>query len=231
MIIIPAAGQGRRFREAGYGLPKHLLPLAGKDMIERVVDTVRPLDPHGGVFVATQEVVGKTKGAVDTILRAWARLNYTPVGQPRLNLENDVLVVANCDQLVMLPEDVGNWGNGIVFTFKSASSAHSYVTTDRGGRITGIVEKPETPPSDKAVSGVYAFPRAEPFIEACKAVQAAPSMSAGEMQGEQYVSFALARMIAAGYGLYAVDVPTAILGTPEDFQRFETALQFAEVLS
>lgn len=201
-------------------------------MIERVVDTVRPLDPHGGVFIATQEWVGKTDGAVDTILKAWARLNYTPVGTPKVPLEQEVLIVANCDQLILLPEQVGTWGNGIVFTFKSASTAHSYVTTDRQGRITSIVEKPDVPPSDQAVSGVYAFTSAGPFIEACRFVStdSGGDKYVGE-SGELYVSSALARMVDEGYGLYAVDAPTAILGTPEDFQRFETALQFAEVLS
>jgi hypothetical protein len=37
-------------------------------------------------------------------------------------------------------------------------------------------------------------------------------------------------MIDQGYALYAFDVPTAILGTPEDFQRFETAAEIARSL-
>lgn len=211
MIIIPAAGEGRRFGEAGYNGPKHLLPLADKPLIDWVVENVRPLDPNGDVVVATQTLVGKTSGALETLKRAF-------VGwPPRID---ERLVIANCDQLLRLPEDVvhGTWGNGIVFTFKSASSAHSYVTTDRRGRITGIVEKPENPPSDMAVSGVYAFSNTTPIMTAVKDCF---SLSAG---GEQYFSLALQWMIDQAYSLHAVEAPTAILGTPEDFQRFETAL-------
>lgn len=225
MIFVPAAGDGRRFKEAGYKTPKHLLPLLGTDMITLVIESVRPLDPHGEAFVITKDWVGKTAGAVDTVLKAWTRLTYRPPGDTRpSHYPTEPLVVANCDQLVALPEDVGTWGNGLVFTFPSASSAHSYVETDRKGKITGIVEKPQNPPSDMAVSGVYAFTQAQQFIDACLAVHGqAHALSAGPT--EEYISAAIAKMIEWGYTLYAVDAPTAILGTPEDYQRFRTAEQ------
>lgn len=198
MIVIPAAGEGRRFREAGYEGPKHLLPLAGTPMIDRVVSNVRPLD-SGRVVVADRHLVGETRGAVDTVLKAGIYPH-----QP--------LVVANCDQLIVLPDRVPE-GN-VVFTFRSGSPAHSYVITDPEDRITEIREKVVI--SNRAVSGVYKFDRAEPFLEACEQV-------VDSEDGELYISSALKRMIAAGITLVACDVPTAILGTPEDFQRFEVA--------
>ncbi len=225
MIFIPAAGDGRRFKEAGYKTPKHLLPLLGTDLISLVIESVRPLDPEGTAFVITKDWVGKTAGAVDTVLRAWTRLSYRPPGDtaPPTH-EHEPLVVANCDQLIDLTGiRTDAWGNGLVFTFKSASPAHSYVTTGRGGRITGIVEKPDTPPSDQAVSGVYAFPIGIQFIEACLAVHGDK-----ERVGEEYISAALAKMIEWGYQLFAVEAPTAILGTPEDYARFVTAEQIIE---
>lgn len=185
-------------------------------MAQAVVENVRQLDPLGFAYVATQEWVGKTKGAIDTILKAFVRMEYAH-GK---DIRQQPLVVANCDQLVKLPEDVGMPGNGIVFTFRSSNTAHSYVVTDRKDRISSIVEKPESPPSDRAVSGVYYFPIADPFLKAC-------AYRNKTEKGEQYVSSALEHMIASGYTLYAVDAPTAILGTPEDFQRFETAMRFA----
>ncbi len=225
MIFVPAAGDGRRFKEAGYKTPKHLLPLLGTDMITLVIESVRPLDPEGDAFVITQDWVGKTAGAVDTVLKAWTRLTYRPPGDTRpITYEHDPLVVANCDQLIDLSGiDKAAWGNGLVFTFPSNSSAHSYVTTDRRDRITGIVEKPDTPPSNKAVAGVYAFPIAIQFIEACLAVHGDK-----DAPGEEYISAALAKMIDWGYHLFAVDAPTAILGTPEDYARFVTAERIIE---
>lgn len=217
MIFIPAAGEGRRFREAGYHTSKHDIPLLGRTMVELVADNVRPLDPDGDVYVLTQEWVGKTKGAVDTILKGFSAARRM-TGE---KCDDKLLVVANCDQLIALPDDLGTWGNGLVFTFQSRNQAHSYVTTAHDGEILSIVEKPEVPPTDKAVSGVYAFPVASPFLDACQHVRATRD------DGELFVSSALQVMLDWGFKLYAVDVPTAILGTPEDFQRFQTAMRFA----
>jgi dTDP-glucose pyrophosphorylase len=221
LIIIPAAGEGSRFRDAGYKGPKHLLPLLGRPMVDWVADNVHPLDPHGDLHIITQTTVGKTSGAMETIRRALVA--YPPrAGEP--------LVIANCDQLIDYdPEWVlsGGTGHGLIFTFKSASPAHSYVTKDKRGRITGIVEKPSNPPSEDAVSGVYYFTNAAAITTALKDARA---LSAGQGQ-ETYFSVAIQNMIDQEYTLYAIDAPTAILGTPEDFQRFETAVSIAREFS
>jgi dTDP-glucose pyrophosphorylase len=185
----------------------------GKTMVEHVVDNVRVLDPHGDVFVADQKAVGRTSGAMQTIQRALVQAN------PRFD---ESLIIANCDQLLAIPEHIraSGIGHGVVFTFKSASPSHSYVTTNAAGRITSIVEKPTNPPTEKAVSGVYWFVNRYAIEIAIKDMLALPG--GGD---EQYLSRAIQHMVDQEYSLYAVDAPTAILGTPEDFQRFETALE------
>ena len=45
-IVIPIAGRGSRFADAGYTLPKPLIPVYGVPMIEIVVNNVRPQVPH-----------------------------------------------------------------------------------------------------------------------------------------------------------------------------------------
>ena len=218
MIIIPAAGEGRRFAEAGYTEPKHLIPLAGIPMIRWVLENIGALErDFNQIVVADQKLVGQTKGAIDTILKV---NDWYPVP------DDGWLVIANCDQLIAYEPSVVDQpiGNGLIFTFKSANPAHSYVS---GSPIRDIIEKPNDPAAqgwNDAVSGVYVFPRAAPFMDACRAVRE-------EFNGaEQYVSAALKKMIAAGYGLYSQDAPTAILGTPEDFQRFETAAKIYEAM-
>jgi dTDP-glucose pyrophosphorylase len=222
VIIIPAAGEGRRFREAGYSEPKHLIPLNGRTMLDLVIENVRPLDPHGDVFVADRRAVGRTAGAMQTIQRALVQ------AKPRAD---EPLVIANCDQLIDYDADwvrAGGMGHGLIFTFKSASPAHSYVETDKRGRITSIVEKPHEPPTDKAVSGVYAFANPHGIGTAIKDCM---SVRDPLLAGEQYLSRAIQRMVDQEYTLYAIDAPTAILGTPEDFQRFQTAYAIAKGLS
>jgi NDP-sugar pyrophosphorylase family protein len=43
-IVIPMAGRGSRFSKAGYELPKPLLPVQGRPMIEVVIENLRALD-------------------------------------------------------------------------------------------------------------------------------------------------------------------------------------------
>ena len=40
-VVIPMSGAGKRFKEAGYELPKFLIDVAGKPMIERVVNSLK----------------------------------------------------------------------------------------------------------------------------------------------------------------------------------------------
>lgn len=175
-------------------------------MVDRVVANVWPLD-NGETLVVTQDLVGQTKGAVDTILKVADRIDPE---QP--------LVVANCDQLLIFdkPEMVGD---GVIFTFPSSSPAHSYVRTVDDGLIVNIVEKQVI--SRQAVSGVYWFRQAGDFLWACRKV-----LDADDGR-ELYISEALKTMIAGAYDLYARQAKTAILGTPEDFMRFEVALECA----
>ena len=50
-IVVPMAGAGSRFTKAGYKNPKPLIDVAGKAMIERVVDNIGlPLANH--IFIA-----------------------------------------------------------------------------------------------------------------------------------------------------------------------------------
>ena len=52
-ILIPMAGAGSRFKDVGYQLPKPLIDVNGKPMIQRVVEN---LDINGKyIFVARQE--------------------------------------------------------------------------------------------------------------------------------------------------------------------------------
>lgn len=181
-------------------------------MVDRVLENVRPLGPGDNWIVVTQEMVGPTRGAVETILRA-SEIKYD--GDVLVN-PTECLTVANCDQLIKIPEDLAiqdEW-DGVVFTFHSSNPAHSYVQC-LGDQIWHIREKEVI--SNRAVSGVYWFRTAGPFLEACKTVL-------NSVQGELYLSSAIEELITMGACLVAVDAPTAILGTPEDFQRMEVAI-------
>src|SRR3954471_10466547 len=54
-IIIPMAGRGSRFADAGYTTPKPLIPVGGRAMIEWIIENIRPARPHRFVFLCLAE--------------------------------------------------------------------------------------------------------------------------------------------------------------------------------
>ena len=58
-IVIPMAGRGSRFANAGYKMPKPLIDVKGKPMIEVVVDNIRPKCEHRYIFLCLEEHIKK----------------------------------------------------------------------------------------------------------------------------------------------------------------------------
>ena len=54
-IVIPMAGRGSRFANAGYTLPKPLIEIHGHPMIEYVVKNIRPDYECCYIFICLQE--------------------------------------------------------------------------------------------------------------------------------------------------------------------------------
>ena len=220
-VVIPAAGEGSRFRQAGYTDPKLLIPVLGIPMVYRVLANVTPvLRPSHTVVVHRGDLEGwvaldrPTGGALETILRAEGQID-----------PDDGLLLANCDQLITLDPDrfvaAAEQHDGAVVVFPSSNPHHSYVEADADGIITRIVEKEVI--SRHAVSGVYYFTRASEFIAAAKRAIAGDQ----RVKGEFYVSTAIGLMLEAGAKLIPYPADTAILGTPDELQLFEMAARVA----
>lgn len=221
-VVIPAAGEGKRFTAAGYG-PKPLIPVLGEPMLARVIKNLRP---HGANrVVVVSRLDGKavdallkdddvniqlsepTEGAVDTILKA---KDY---------ITNGPLLIGNADQLVGFDVNdfilAGQVLDGSIVTFASDRPHHSYVTVDMWGVVQEIAEK--TVISNKAVCGVYYFRSGSDFLQYANQV-----ISIDERyNGEHYVSSVISRMIAEGLSISTYDAPSAMLGTPAELQLFE----------
>ena len=50
-IVVPMAGKGSRFQEAGYTFPKPLIDINGKTMIEVVVNNLKPKVDYKFIFI------------------------------------------------------------------------------------------------------------------------------------------------------------------------------------
>lgn len=241
-IVIPAAGAGQRFKDAGYKEPKPLIPVLGKPMIQRVVDNITPHQESRAVVVGqglddlvrgleSTEVISillPTRGAVDTILKA------------RDYITNNPLLIANCDQLVDFDVDdfiAKSAPSGSLVTFRSSKPHHSYVDTVPAFLEQGMGVLQESPPecnyvhdikekeviSNQAVAGVYYFTKGTDFLKAADEV----IKQNKRYNNEFYTSSVIAEMIRTGALFNTYDAAVAILGTPEELQLFEMAANVA----
>ena len=58
-IVIPMAGRGSRFSEAGYKLPKPLIDVAGKPMIQVVINNLTQKCEHRYIFICQNDHIKK----------------------------------------------------------------------------------------------------------------------------------------------------------------------------
>ena len=54
-IVIPLAGRGSRYAEAGYKDPNPLIPVCGKPMIQVVVENLTPQCAHRFIFICQNQ--------------------------------------------------------------------------------------------------------------------------------------------------------------------------------
>jgi NDP-sugar pyrophosphorylase family protein len=230
-IVLPIAGRGSRFVDAGYTLPKPLIPVHGIPMIEVVVRNVRPQQAHHFTFIALQEHLGAL-GMRETLERIAPGCTIVPVTQVTegaactVLLARDVidnnqpLMLANSDQWVDI--DINDYlsemdlkgADGLIMTMRADHPKWSYVGFDESGRVNRVVEKQVV--SNEATVGIYNFRRG------CDYVRAAEQMIAKNLRvnNEFYVAPVYNEMIewgarviihnigSAGNGMYGMGVPS-----------------------
>jgi len=170
-IIIPMAGWGSRLRPHTLTIPKPMLPIAGKPIVERLVhDLMKSTDQkiEDIVFVIRQDFgkaveekllqVAKDAGTKGTI-----KYQDVPLGTAHAILcagdflEGNV-IVAFADTLFRADYKIDAAKDGIIWVQKvDDPSAVGVVKMNADGVITDFVEKPKDFISDLAIIGIYYF--------------------------------------------------------------------------
>ncbi|MCB1166843.1 MAG: glycosyltransferase family 2 protein [Leptospiraceae bacterium] len=235
-IVIPMAGRGSRFATAGYELPKPLIEINGKPMIQIVVENLRPARDHRFIFLCLEdhlkeydlkaklstiapsslvvEVDTVTEGAACTVLLA---REFIANDQP--------LMIANSDQFVDIDiEDYLNAqtaanADGLIMTMKADDPKWSFVGFDQTGRIDRVVEKEVI--SNEATVGIYNYARGNDFVTAADRMIAKNI----RVNNEFYVAPVYNEMIAEGKKIVHYDIGSVGdgmygLGTPADLDAF-----------
>lgn len=229
-VLIPMAGAGSRFEQAGYTFPKPLIEVKGKPMIQVVVenlnikanyiyvvqkthrekynlDTLLNLITPGCKIVETE---GVTEGAACTAL----------LTKEHINSENP-LFFANSDQFVewdsnefMYKMNETDVDGGIV-SFRATHPKWSFAKVDENGLVTEVAEK--NPISDIATVGYYYWKHGSDFVKYAEQM----IKNNIRVNNEFYVCPVFNQAIADGKQIRTFDIPKMWgLGTPEDLNYY-----------
>lgn len=165
-IVLPVAGNGLRLRPYTENVPKCLLPVAGKTILDWIVEDSLGLKPSETIFITgyKAEVMddfltkrpawGKTRTVIQSNPQGLGEaislaLPYVDDDEPLLIILGDTLFEADLSILNHVDEN-------ILYTFKVEDPRRFGVAvTEADGRITHLVEKPQEFVSDEAIVGIY----------------------------------------------------------------------------
>lgn len=201
-IILPAAGFGTRLRPQTWTKPKPLVSVAGKPMIEHVLDRVLPLNPEKVVFII---------GYLGDQIESWARENLDVpvafVAQTKMRGQTDAIIrtrdLVDQDALILFPDALFEAdfsplrtvdADVVMFTKEVDDPSALGVAVVEDGRIVRLVEKPQEPVSNLAVIGIY-YIRHMPDLYAAIEEQMRRGLS---LKNEYFIADAIQLMIDGG---------------------------------
>jgi len=177
-VLIPMAGAGSRFAQAGYTFPKPLIDVNGKPMIQVVVDNLN-VDAHF-IFIVQKEhyekynlksvlnliapgceivqVDGLTEGAACTTLLA---KQFIDNDEPLLMANSDQFVEWNSNEC--LYAFTADSIDGGIVTFESTHPKWSFAKLDSNGFVSEVAEK--NPISNIATVGIYYWKHGSDYVK------------------------------------------------------------------
>jgi glucose-1-phosphate thymidylyltransferase len=193
-VIILAAGYATRLYPLTLTQPKPLLPVAGKPMIEYVLDNLAPIDGIDHIYVVTNAKFAGHFQRWSVDYRAdKAKLNITIVNDRSTddtnklgaigdihfvlqsqNVADDIIVVAGDNLFSDKLPDFGRYCRAknapvlAVYDVGDLEQIKKYnaITLDGDGRITFFEEKPKNPTSTLTGIALYFYPKSTlPFIK------------------------------------------------------------------
>ena len=230
-IVVPMAGRGSRFVQAGYKMPKPLIDVHGHYMIEYVTQNLTPNIEHRFIYICQQEHLEKfdlankleeiapgcivltvdhiTEGAACTVLLAEKYID-----------NDDALMIANSDQYV--DTDINDYLNalkeydGLIMTMPADDPKWSFIKYNDQGLVTMVREKEVI--SSEATVGIYNYRHGKDFVKFAHQMIEKNI----RVNNEFYVAPVYNEMIDAGMKIKFNNVGAKMygLGVPEDLDLF-----------
>ncbi|WP_326982078.1 sugar phosphate nucleotidyltransferase [Chryseobacterium sp. MYb264] len=194
-IIVPMAGRGSRLRPHTLTVPKPLIPIAGKPIVQRLVEDIAKV--AGEEIEEVAFIIGdfgpeieKSLVQIAEKLGAKGSIYYQndPLGTAHAikcaeqSMTGDI-VIAFADTLFRADFVLDKNSDGVIWV-KSVEdpAAFGVVKLDNYGFITDFVEKPKTFVSDLAIIGIYYFNSAEKLMEEINYIMDHDIKNGGEYQ-------------------------------------------------
>lgn len=180
-VLIPMAGAGKRFLDAGYMFPKPLIEVNNKPMIQLVLESLNLKANY--IFIIQKEHQIKyniksvlkilepdckiieldhiTEGAACTTLLAKKYIN-----------NDDPLIIANSDQYIDWNSSKALYDfnskklDGAILTFEAIHPKWSYAKCDKEGYVTEVAEKKVI--SKNATVGVYYWKKGSDYVNSAE---------------------------------------------------------------
>jgi glucose-1-phosphate thymidylyltransferase len=169
-LIIPMAGIGKRMRPHTLTVPKPLLKVAGKSIVQRIVEDI--VHNTGRKVEEIHFVIGefgeKAEESLKKIARRLNTMPYIHYQKEALGTAHAIfcaesamdgeLIIAFADTLYLGNFQIEDDCEAALWTYKVGDpSNYGVVLTNEKGEVTGFVEKPESPISRDAIVGLYYF--------------------------------------------------------------------------
>lgn len=247
-LVICMAGRNTRFHDVGIDIPKYLLPLSGRPVIEMILQNLITSNSFSNVYLVAHQrdiffqnelqvsllnlgidpenllYIGETKGQADTANESLALLNLN-LGEPVV-FHNADTILLNRDTLAL--KKSLQMGRGSIDVFSAQSPSYSYVDI-QNDRILEIVEKRVI--SNWATSGLYGFPSGEVFQNYFKNFS---EFSLSQSVKELYISDIINLMLADSFNFEPLShnligsSNTLVIGSPEEYRAIQSSLSFSE---
>jgi glucose-1-phosphate thymidylyltransferase len=200
---------------------KHLLHVAGKTMLDHLLDSFKQLKIDEYIFILaphdhqTEEHVKKHYHfKASYAVQKEALGNAHAIYQAKDLVKGDEIMVVFGDTLFVT--DLGlvkkTKSDCIIWTRKVEDPRRFGVVFEEKGFITKIIEKPDKPVSNKAITGLYYFRNSQDLMDSIKYI-----MDKGiKTKGEFYLTDAMQHMIDQGRKFVNADMKAWLdCGKPE----------------
>ena len=247
-LIIPMSGVGQRFIDKGYRLPKPLIPISGKPMIQHVVEMFPGVEEI--LFIVNREHFQDAKLELEPRLNeiapncviavidahklgpAWAIAK----AREYINFESPV-VVNYCDFACLWDFEafkirLASGIDGVIATYSGfhphmlSNTQYAYLRLDKNDFLAEIQEKlsfTESPMDEPASSGTYGFKSGQVLLDAIDS-----QINQGHSyNNEFYSSLTYKSMLQKNLRVENFQIQKFFQwGTPEDFEEFKKQKDF-----